>query len=258
LASHGWLARQQRTLRIERLARRLDVPWVRHVRRRLIKDVSQHLTIFSPGGTYDWSHTAAFCPWSAQQGIRINVQGRDPQGMVAQDDYQALRGDIRQALLETTEPETGMRAIDAVWGREELYAGPHAAAMPDLVFTLRPGFASSPVVPALWAPTGWASGDHSLHGLFAAWGEHVLPGRLEGARLVDVAPTALYFLGTSLPAGIDGDVLRAAIDPAYLAANPIRRQAVGTQGTGTEAVEQVLSKEQEAELRHRLEGLGYL
>lgn len=279
LAERGWLVRQEGRSRLERLARQFDTPWVRRVRRKLVKDISRHLPTFAPGGTLDWSRSVAFGAWPAQQGIRLNVRDREPQGIVGQGTaYERLREEMSAALLETTEPLSGQRAVDRVWKREELYeaGGPFFDQMPDLVFSLRPGFSASPVRPTLWAPTGWASGDHSLEGLFVMWGQGVksfstasapdestrrdrpeIEARITGAELIDVAPTALYLMGLAVPDSMDGQVLVAALDGNLVTDNPVRRQAVGASIVAT-ATEQPLTPGEEAELKQRLRGLGYL
>ena len=140
---------------------------------------------------------------------------------------------------------------------------PYLAAMPDLVLTLAPGFASSPLQPGLWDNTGWGSGDHSLEGILVAHGSGIAPGRLEGAALVDVAPTALYLLDQPVPSTMDGQVLAGALDPALLAARPIRcRQQVPGDLAVREAQNGIelapLTPEEEAEVQEHLRGLGYL
>lgn len=277
LSANGWLARQASRSRWERLIRRLDKPWVRQVRKRLVKDISRHFSSFAPGGTTDWSRTLAFNPWNSQQGIRLNVIDREPNGIVAPGEASArLREEIRQALSEAREPRTGQLVADRIWRREELYDGPYLEAMPDLVFTLRPNLAVSPLQPGLWMPTGWASGDHSPEGILVAWGAHVSPGRVANARLIDVAPTALYLLGQPVPEAMDGDVLVGALDPALIRRMPVRRdpcpRSPSEEGGGDLAERMdsgasevsapgegaAMTAEEEAEIRARLRGLGYL
>lgn len=260
LARRGWLAWQADRSRLERLVRSLDTPWVRHIRRSLFRDISRHFSTFSPGGTIDWSKTVAFCPWTEQQGVRLNVAGREPAGIVPMEDYEGLRESIRLALGEAARPSSGQLVVDRVWKREELYRGPFFDQMPDLVFALRPGFAASQAQQKLWEPTGWASGDHALQGILVAWGPGVIPGPVTGAELVSVAPTALYWLGQSVPVAMDGGVL-GLFEPAYLASNPIRREPGG--GTGPSPADDappaaVLTAEEEKEIQDHLRGLGYL
>jgi len=260
LAERGWLSWQAGRSRLERFVRKLDTPWVRHLRRRFLKDVSRHFSTFSPGGTIDWSRTAAFCPWTEQQGVRLNVEGREPGGIVSADAHEGLREEIRLALLGATEPQSGQRVVDRVWRREEIYQGPFFDQMPDLVFALRPGFAASQAQQRLWSATGWASGDHSLDGIVVAWGPGVVPGPVTGAELIGVAPTALYWLGRPVPAEMDGRVLSSLFDPAFVVSNPIH-YAESAQEYSDEVpspTAAVLTAEEEEEIRGHLRGLGYL
>jgi hypothetical protein len=153
--------------------------------------------------------------------------------------------------------------VDQVWGREELFEGPLFDQVPDLVFELRPNYTASPVQPGLWTSTGWAAGDHSLVGIFVAWGWAVRPGRVEGARLIDVAPTALYLMDQPVPTLMDGQVLAAALDPALVAGRPpvfgSLPYAGGAEVQGrSQPEEAAMTAEEEADIQSRLRGLGYL
>jgi predicted AlkP superfamily phosphohydrolase/phosphomutase len=256
LAERGWLAWQAGRSRVQRWLRKLDTPWVRHVRRRLVKDVSRHFSPYSPGGSVDWSRTVAFCPWTEQQGIRLNVKDREPAGIVSPESYEPLRQEIRHALLEATDPRSGQKVVDRVWRREELYQGPFFDRMPDLVLALRPGFASGPTQQRLWAATGWASGDHSLEGILVAWGHGVAPGPVTGAELIGVAPTALYLLDQPVPTTMDGKVLTHVFSAPFVASRPVRFEAAPESTPPPTA--QALTLEEEADIQDHLRGLGYL
>ena len=59
-------------------------------------------------------------------------------------------------------------------------------------------------------------------GVLALYGEGIRPGALlTGARLVDLAPTALYALGLPVARDLDGQVLTAAFDRSFLANHPL-------------------------------------
>lgn len=259
LAGCGWLVHQQGRSRLVNLVRRLDTPWVRHVRRRLVQDVSRHVNAFAPGGTIDWEQTVAFCPWNEQQAVRLNVRGREPHGIVDPGaDAARLVDEIRQALLAATDPRTNLPVVDRVWKGQELYHGPFVGQMPDLVFSLKPPFAASPLSPELWGSTRWGSGDHSLEGLFVAWGEAVAPGRVEGASLIDVAPTALHLLGQPVPSSMDGQVLTGVMTDTFLAAHPVRFEDIPIPPPVFPSGGEALTAQEQAEVQERLRGLGYL
>jgi hypothetical protein len=59
-------------------------------------------------------------------------------------------------------------------------------------------------------------------GLFLAWGAGTQPGRkVEGARLADLLPTLLYYLGLPVARDLDGRPLAQIFQPDFLEANPI-------------------------------------
>ncbi|MEW5988257.1 MAG: alkaline phosphatase family protein, partial [Chloroflexota bacterium] len=178
LAQQGWLVYEQGRRQVERLLRRLDAPAVQQFRRRLFPNVSRYIASLAPGGVVDWTRTRAFCPWNFHQGIRLNLRGRDPGGIVdCGDAPQSLR-DVSTALLESRHPSTGLPVVASVYHTAELYAGPYLAAMPDLVFDLRPNFAPGLHRQTLFEPTGWASGDHAREGFIVIQGAGVPAGTL--------------------------------------------------------------------------------
>lgn len=98
---------------------------------------------------------------------------------------------------------------------------------------------------------------HAREGIFFARGPSFRDGTIDGARLVDLAPTILHALGYRLPASMTGDVLPifadgtdpAGHDPEYY--DFVGNDAVTGGGvTGDD--------EKEGEVKDRLRELGYL
>lgn len=291
LAGHGWLT-FGRSASWVRLARRLDVPWIQHLRRRLVADVSRHAAALAPGGTYDWPHTVAYCPWTVQQAIRLNLRGRDPYGVVTPGhEARELLADIRRALLETRDPATGRpvvaEVIDgaAIFGQADpkgcqasplrfatgCQANPKGCRakgsdIPDLVLTTRPGYATSPHHPRLWQRASWPSGDHSLEGMWAVAevGGGGAPGLIRAQRpfaaeLVDVAPTLYYLLGLPIPAGLDGRPQVELVEPSRRWPVRMDTATVTSLAAGPgESDTPALTPDEEDDMRDRLRGLGYL
>jgi arylsulfatase A-like enzyme len=91
--------------------------------------------------------------------------------------------------------------------------------------------------------------------MFVLAGQGIRAGhRLEGARIVDLAPTLLHLAGVPVPEDMDGQILSAALEPnSALAAREVRRQApLGSQGAGE------TDEEYEEIVGSRLRDLGYL
>jgi len=209
----------------------------------------------------DWSRTRAFFASIPAQGIYINVR-RDGLGTVEPGaEYEALRQQIRDRLLTLSEPRRGEPIVDRVWFREELYHGPQTHLAPDLLFVARDysylGRELLGTRRVIETSMNWANGFHRMNGIFLAYGPHVRRGvRLEGATMVDVAPTLLYDLGLPVPTNMDGHVLAEVLDPGWMAANPISYEAplADTGGGPGEGY----GDDEQAEITGRLAGLGYI
>jgi len=62
------------------------------------------------------------------------------------------------------------------------------------------------------------SGTHRVEGMLIARGPGIKVGRVEGARIQDIAPTLLHLLGASADPGMDGRVLLEALDTEHTGA----------------------------------------
>jgi predicted AlkP superfamily phosphohydrolase/phosphomutase len=73
--------------------------------------------------------------------IWLNVQGRDPRGVVPPGaPYEALRREIAQGLLDWRDPETGRPVVKEVRMAESVFGLDPRAAGPDLVVALQLGY----------------------------------------------------------------------------------------------------------------------
>lgn len=95
------------------------------------------------------------------------------------------------------------------------------------------------------------------------WGQPVKADAwLEGAQIVDLAPTILHLLGQPVPPDMDGRVLLEALQPEYAERQPVatpNRDRNGDDSSTTDRPEdEELSEEAEELIRRRLRGLGYV
>jgi arylsulfatase A-like enzyme len=101
------------------------------------------------------------------------------------------------------------------------------------------------------------TGCHRSNGIFIAWGPDIRPGgQVQGAALIDVAPTVLHLLGQPVPVEMDGHVLQAAL--AGPAAGPVRAATLAELGFEGVGAEVSFNEDEEEYVRERLAGLGYL
>jgi predicted AlkP superfamily phosphohydrolase/phosphomutase len=209
----------------------------------------------------DWDRTQAFFASIPCQGVYVNVR-RDGQGTVAPGAaYDALRERLRQGLLALRDPRTGERIVDQVYLREEVYQGPYTHWAPDVLFIARNyAYLGRELLGAravVETSMNWANGFHRPNGIFLARGRGFRAGlHLEGARILDIAPTILYRMGLPVPAYMDGRPLQEAMTEDYASAHPLEREEVSLEVL-TGAAE-TYSDEENAEIEARLRGLGYM
>ncbi|MGH8604133.1 MAG: alkaline phosphatase family protein, partial [Gammaproteobacteria bacterium] len=164
---------------------------------------------YSSTANIDWAATKAYGVeiLASPPAIHINLKGVKPQGSVEKEEYEDLVEFLIKRLYELKDPKTGRQLIKKVYRREEIYHGPYVERAPDLTLAWwedgtfnakpsAPGEERYPVVGSVQKTGGlkseW-SGNHLLHGILLLKGNPFRPGlALEGARIIDMAPTLLY------------------------------------------------------------------
>ncbi len=209
----------------------------------------------------DWSRTKAFASPIPQQGIYVNLAGREPNGIVSPSDYESVRDEIIERLSALIDPDDGQPVVDRVYRREEVMEGPLADEAPDLFPVCRAY--SYEMSDGLFSPSilddyrDLPRGFHHMDGVFALAGPGIAPVAERGrAHLYDVTPTALYLAGLALPP-MDGKVMDC-LPPEMLAArHPVTTDIdLASAGAGAEA--SPYSEKEEAMIEESLRNLGYL
>jgi predicted AlkP superfamily phosphohydrolase/phosphomutase len=203
-------------------------------------------------GGIEWSRSAAFSEEvNTQPGVWINLAGREAAGSVAHADYERVRRDVIDALLDWKLDGTASdeRVVARALPREEVYDGPFAARAPDVVLELghERGYLHSLVATRWDRPANGAlrtleddevgggrgrgmNGTHRRNGIWLA----TQPTSERPASIVQVAAVVLRALG-------------------------IEADAAGDADTGGRSVASVpYSAEEEALVAARLRALGYL
>src|SRR5205085_2491297 len=209
----------------------------------------------------DWSRTVAFSKGNYGQ-IFINLKGREASGSVEPGaEYERVLREVSDKLRALIDPETQQPLIGPIWRREDLYTGPHIEESPDLQFL--PADMSNKPLGTLdltsnkfITPVYGNSGDHRMHGIFLGRGPELRRGaHVEGARIIDYAPTILHSFGVEVPADMDGRVLEEIFSDDYMAHNPVRLTDVAFAETEKAGA---MTDAESDEIRERLRGWGYL
>jgi len=209
----------------------------------------------------DWSRTRAFVVGNFGQ-LYINVAGKRLQGCVQPgDEYEALRDRIVREALALVDPDTGEHVIKYAYKREEIYTGDCLGKMPDIILHTdrsryvsfgHADFGSNRVIEPSYGQTG----HHNMTGILVLHGEGVDQGKVvEGARIIDVAPTALYAMDIPIPDDMDGRVLEEAFTSEY---RVLHQPTYTDSSSARERESEDYQSEDEEKVMERLRGLGYV
>lgn len=206
--------------------------------------------------------------------IWVNLKGREARGTVRPGrEYEEVRERIIHGLLGEKDPGSGEPVVDNVLRREDIYHGDNFEKAPDLVVTFkdlgyvpRPSYTVSPGVVLKTIPrleleqsesNTRANARHLPNGILLMRGKGIRPGRkIDGAQIMDLAPTILYTMGLPVPTDMDGKVLESAYQESVLLEKPISVDSVELPEPAVQ--DMVYSPEEEEAIRQRLGDLGYL
>ncbi|WP_137289880.1 alkaline phosphatase family protein [Natronorubrum halophilum] len=209
---------------------------------------------YAPGGIsrtanqqVDFEESKAYVRARTELGVRINLEGRDPAGVVPPEEYDEFREELIRTLQSIETPD-GEPFFETVAPRERYFHGAYVDDTVDIV-TIPNGFEHTlseqvtgcdyfgPVEP-------W---NHKLDGVFVATGEGIDEEQsVDRAHIFDVAPTIMAAMGVPHSDRMDGSVV-----PIVEQVDSMSYPAYDDTDTG----EQTAPDE---EVTDRLADLGYL
>lgn len=161
----------------------------------------------------DWGRTIAWGEGGYHGRIFLNIAGREPEGVVAPDEVDAVAAGLA-ARIAAIPDEEGNPLATRVYRPRDVYR--EVTGMPpdlivyfgDLAWRCS-GSVGTGSIHIFENDTGPDDANHSEHGILV-WDALAASDRLAGASLYDVAPSILDFFGVPLPAEMIGNVLRTA------------------------------------------------
>ena len=161
-------------------------------------------------GAIDWTRTKAI--WHDTMYIYMNVKGRQPEGCIEPEDYEQVRSDIIQALLEYKDPRLGRCPFKLVMRREDAaMLGLWGDRVGDIMVCVEPGGdygeGHGNVLPTETFGVGGIQATLVMAG----------PGVRAGYRvkrpvwLTDVAPTVAHLMDIPASATMEGAVINEAL-----------------------------------------------
>ncbi|MBD2103245.1 alkaline phosphatase family protein [Leptolyngbya sp. FACHB-261] len=171
---------------------------------------------FQPARWYKpfWPQMKAFAIPSYSEGyVRINLQGREPEGVVTPSEYEALCDQLSGCLYALKDGRTGQPTVKQVL-RTRQSATDNDPKLPDadLVVIWQEEYATdvvdSPDLGRIGPVPYNRTGSHRANGFLLAQGPGIVPGsQLPVGHALDLAPTILNLMGAPIPQHYEGKPL---------------------------------------------------
>jgi predicted AlkP superfamily phosphohydrolase/phosphomutase len=190
----------------------------------------------------NWGKTRVWSEGGYYARVFINVKGREPQGVIDKSDVLEFRNELK-ARIENLMDDRGRPMGNLVFKPEEIYRSIRNVA-PDLIvhfgglYWRSIGGVGYPTLHIQENDTGPDGCNHAQFGGFVlAASNFPYQGEVQGAHLLDIAPTLLEIAGYDIPSTMQGK--------SWVKAN-LMEPSVS------------LTSTEEEILRERLSGLGYI
>jgi predicted AlkP superfamily phosphohydrolase/phosphomutase len=176
--------------------------------------VQAELLAYRPGeDQIDWTRTKAVPVGLGD--VFVNLQGRDPDGIVAPEELAEVQRQVIDAIFDYRDAQTGERPFALALTRQDAeMVNVWGELAGDVVYALRPEFdgAHGYHLPSSRLGMGAQHAVCILSGAGVKKGVH-LRGQV---RQVDIAPTISYLLGIDVPRNAEGGVIYEALqDPNW-------------------------------------------
>jgi predicted AlkP superfamily phosphohydrolase/phosphomutase len=156
--------------------------------------------------------------------VFLNLQGREPNGIVAPADYERTQQAVIDALLAYRDPASGERAFTLALTRADAeMLNLTGELVGDVVYALKAGHdgAHGKQLPSVSFGIG---GQHSTF-ILAGAGVRQGVALQRQVRVVDVAPTIAYLLGVPVPATAEGGIVYEALEDPNWPLTALREQS---------------------------------
>ncbi len=194
-------------------------PWRVAMSRHLKRESRERLLAAQFLRGTKWSETTAFAIPSAYTSfVRVNLRGREPEGVIEPGaEYMALLDRIESDLKQLIDPDTREPVIAQILKTTEVFkCAPHDS-LPDLFVKWKPGrFLQRAVHPKAElvqkTPEFFRPSDHSCFGFVAASGPSIQKRETLGTvAVLDLVPTFLSLMKLPIPRQISGQPIEAML-----------------------------------------------
>lgn len=178
----------------------------------LPRDTRERLLSQQFQGSTDWSKTTVFMiPSEFSSYLHVNLKGREPQGIVEPDDYEALLQRLEADLRQLVDLRSGEPAVQAVVRPRELFGDATHPTLPDVVVKWRSCdyFMDTVVHPQATLRQEksefFRGSDHNQAGFMVAAGPDIQArGAIADTPIQNLAPTFLSLMAQPIPSTLSG------------------------------------------------------
>lgn len=159
----------------------------------------------------DWKKTLCWGEGGYYSRIFMNVEGREPEGIIPKNEYEKVRDQIKEKL-ENLGDEKGNPIGTKVYKPEEIYRDVKNIP-PDLIVFFgnlnwrSAGSVGGGKIHTFENDTGPDDANHAQYGLFIMKGKGVKAGKRENISIYDFAPTVLSVYGIKKEEGMIGKII---------------------------------------------------
>ncbi len=212
-------------------------------------------SLFLSKDNIDWKRTKAYQWGNTGFGtIYINHAFKFEKGYYKLKEE--LKKDLKEIKSNSNEP-----LFDKIYFREDIYIGDSFSKTPDII-----AFDSSRENSIINHERVFLSNNtfgkiddrasHGMNGILVAYGPDIKKNAGVEAELIDLAPTLLHIMNTSIPRDMDGKVLKEIFkNDSFIYKSEIVYENIES---GFEYEEPKVSKKDEEEMMWRLKRMGYL
>ena len=162
----------------------------------------------------DWPQTKVWGDGGYYARIFLNVKGREPQGVIPQDEYEKFRDELAEKIKGIPAPD-GRPLNTVIFKPQEIYREVRGVAPDLIVYFDNLGWRSVGSfghggIYTFDNDTGPDDANHAENGvyIYAPPARDLGGKRLPAAQLMDFAPTVLNLLGVPVPADMQGKIIQ--------------------------------------------------
>jgi predicted AlkP superfamily phosphohydrolase/phosphomutase len=215
---------------IKKLRSAIPLEWRSNMRKLLPDAMQDKLTAYWRMGGINWERTKAFSLVADLQGyIRINLKGREVEGVVEKEEYDKICGKLIEGLNTFKDSEDSENVIEEIKRSDNIFEkGNGFDNLPDILVKWRqkpnasckkiysPDYGEIEFPSPGFNPDG-RSGNHLPEGFLIAAGSSDTAGiksssSFEKKHIMDLAPTIMHLLGTQIPKTYEGEIIREIIE----------------------------------------------